>query len=69
MAVKDKLIDRLLERLRSKTIKRNELTRRVGVGSSSVNRWMLRQAKPSGVARQRLEEVLDRLDRRLPIGK
>jgi len=65
--ISDALIDRLLQRLESGTIKRTDLVAKVRVSQSTFNRWKLRQAKPTGMARSSLERVLDALDRRDPI--
>lgn len=65
--ISDSLIDRLLQRLASGTIKRTDLVTRVRVSQSTFNRWKLRQAKPTGMQRASLERVLDALDKREPI--
>jgi len=62
--MRDTLLTRLTRRLKSGTITRLALTRKIGVSSSTMHRWKERQSSPSGVSRQRLESVLDRLDRK-----
>jgi predicted transcriptional regulator len=61
------LLERLRQRLESGSIMRQDLTRRVGVGQSTIGRWKNGECKPIGTARLKLIEVLDRLDRRLPV--
>jgi DNA-binding Xre family transcriptional regulator len=59
----DPILDRLESRLKSGTIKRRELVRRIGVSQATMNRWKNRQSKPTGLARERLEKILVWLDK------
>jgi len=65
--VQDELLDRLDLRLRSGTLKRKDLVRRIHISQSTLNRWKLRQVKPTGVSRMSLERTLNILDKRKPI--
>jgi len=62
--IQDVLLDRLANILAKEHIlKRVDIVKLIGVGESTFNRWKLRQAKPSGLARVNLEKVLSKLEK------
>lgn len=63
----DILVLRLMKRLESKTIQRNQLVKLIGVTEATMNRWKQGINRPTGLARMRLDKILCKLDKSHPL--